>query len=102
MQRPLLRQTACLEPENSDVDGTVSFERSLFGDDGWICRREGPHGFGVNAVEKKKPTPSECVGFFFIYRSAADSSRYTAVSEQLTAGLFWPASDPFFLVLQLR
>ena len=26
MQRPLLRQTACLEPENSDVDGTVSFE----------------------------------------------------------------------------
>ena len=80
MQRPLLRQTACLEPENSDVDGTVSFERSLFGDDGWICRREGPHGFGVNAVEKRnRHLLNVSVSFLYI------DPRLTAADIQLAA-----------------
>ena len=80
MQRPLLRQTACLEPENSDVDGNVSFERSLFGDDGWICRREGPHGFGVNAVEKRnRHLLNVSVSFLYI------DPQLTAADIQLSA-----------------
>lgn len=93
MQRPLLRQTACLEPENPEVGGTVSFERSLSWDDGWICRREGLHGFGANADEKRNR--------HFLNVSVSFSYVYAAGRERLAAERFRPASDPFFLVLQL-